>query len=62
MPATKTAEQLGDALDGLGLHRASSVGSSHITIGAVLEAGNLAQALDLYADIILRAESERRPV
>jgi len=45
--------QLGDALDGLGLHRAGGVGSSHITIGAALEANNLAQALDLYADIIL---------
>ena len=51
----KNSRQLGDALDGLGLHRASSVGSSYITIGAALEAGNLAQAIDLYADIILRA-------
>ncbi len=48
----KNSRQLGDALDGLGLHRTSSVGSSHITIGAVLEADNLAEALDLYADII----------
>jgi len=46
--------QLNDALDGLGLHRASSVGSSHIIIGAVLEASNLSQALDLYADVILK--------
>jgi len=45
--------QLGDALDGLGLHRGSSVGSSHISVGAALEAENLAEALDLYADIIL---------
>jgi predicted Zn-dependent peptidase len=51
----KNSRELGDALDGLGLHRASSVGSSHITIGAVLEAGNLAEAMELYADIILRA-------
>jgi len=51
----KNSRQLGDALDGLGLHRASSVGSSHITIGAALQAGNLAEAIDLYADIILRA-------
>ena len=50
----KTSRQLGDALDGLGLHRISSVSSSHITIGAVLEASNLSQALDLYADIILK--------
>lgn len=46
--------QLGDALDGLGLHRAGSIGSSHISIGAALEAENLSQALDLYADIILK--------
>jgi predicted Zn-dependent peptidase len=51
----KDSRGLGDALDGLGLHRSSSVGSSHITIGAVLEAGNLAETLELYADIILRA-------
>ena len=54
----KNSRQLGDALDGLGLHRASSVGSSHITIGAALEAGNLAQALELYADIILKGRLE----
>ena len=51
----RDSRQLGDALDGLGLHRAGSVSSSHLTIGAVLEASNLTQALDLYADIILRA-------
>ena len=45
--------RLGDALDGLGLVRGRSVGSSHITIGAALEAGNLISALELYADIIL---------
>jgi len=54
----KTSRQLGDALDGLGLHRVSSVSSSHITIGAVLEASNLSQALDLYADIILKPSLE----
>ena len=54
----KNSRQLGDALDGLGLHRASAVGSSHITIGAVLEAGNLARALELYASIILEGKLE----
>jgi predicted Zn-dependent peptidase len=54
----RNSRQLSDALDGLGLHRASSVGSSHITIGAALEAGNLAEAIELYADIILRARLE----
>jgi len=51
----KSSRQLGDALDGLGLVRGCSIGSSHIGIGAALEASNLAEALELYADIILRA-------
>ena len=51
----KDNKELGDALDGLGLHRGSSVGSSHISIGAVLEASNLTEAIELYADIILQA-------
>jgi predicted Zn-dependent peptidase len=55
---SRNNRQLNDALDGLGLHRASSVGSSHITIGAVLEASNLTQALDLYADVILKPSLE----
>ena len=50
----KDSRQLSDAIDGLGLVRGRSVGSSHIAIGAALEAGNLEQALDLYADIILK--------
>ena len=54
----KNSRQLGDALDGLGLHRACSVGSSHITIGAALEAGNLARALELYASVILESKLE----
>jgi predicted Zn-dependent peptidase len=55
----RNSRQLGDALDGLGLHHAESVGSSHITIGAVLEAENLSQAMELYADIILRPRLEQ---
>ncbi|MBL7187194.1 MAG: insulinase family protein [Phycisphaerae bacterium] len=50
----KDSRQLSDALDGLGLLRGHSVGSSHMAIGAALEAGNLTEALDLHADIILR--------
>lgn len=46
---------LGDALDGLGLHRSDSVGSAHLSVGAVLESSNLAAALSLYADAILAA-------
>jgi len=48
------SRQLGDALDGLGLHRAGAVGSGHISLGAALEAGKLTEALELYADVIRR--------
>jgi predicted Zn-dependent peptidase len=48
------SRRLGDAMDGLGLHRATSVGSSHIYIGAALESSNLAQALALHGDVLLR--------
>ena len=54
----KSSRELGDALDGLGLHRAGSVGSAHISFGAALEASNLSEALDLYADIVLRPKLE----
>ena len=50
----RSSRQLGDALDGLGLHRSESVGSAHISVGAALEASNLTDALNLYADVILR--------
>lgn len=49
----KNTRELIDAVDGLGLHRSSLVTSSHITLGAALEAGNLTKAIQLYADIIL---------
>jgi predicted Zn-dependent peptidase len=50
----RDSRQLGDELDGLGLQRAGSVGSSYISMGAALEASNIAQALELYSDIILK--------
>jgi predicted Zn-dependent peptidase len=50
----RNSRSLSDELDGLGLTRSRSIGSSHIIIGAALEAGNLAKALDLYADIVLK--------
>lgn len=55
----KNSRELGDALDSLGLHRSSSVSVFHITIGAVLEGGNLADALELHADIILKGCLEK---
>jgi len=54
----RDSRQLSDALDSLGLHRNSSVSASHLTVGSTLEAGNLAEALELYADIILRPRLE----
>ncbi len=51
---SRDSRTLGDALDGLGLHRSDSVGSSHMSIGAALESSNLADALGLYADVVLR--------
>lgn len=50
----RDSRQLGDALDSLGLHRHASVDSAHLTLGAVMEAGKLLEALPLYADVILR--------
>ena len=50
---SRDSRTLGDALDGLGLHRSDSVGSAHLSIGASLESSNLAQALSLYSDVIL---------
>jgi predicted Zn-dependent peptidase len=54
----KNSRQLSDALDGLGLHRTGSVGTTHTVVGAALEATHLRQALGLYADVILRANLE----
>ncbi|MBN1974899.1 MAG: insulinase family protein [Sedimentisphaerales bacterium] len=48
----KTNRQLNDAIDGLGVIRGSSVGSSHISISGAMESSNLSMVLDLYADII----------
>lgn len=52
---SRDSRALGDALDGLGLHRSDAVGSSHLSVGAALESSNLSEALALYADVILDA-------
>lgn len=52
----KNSRELSDALDGLGLHRSSSIGSAYLITGSALEASNFSKALDLYADIILRPQ------
>ncbi len=51
---SRDSRALGDALDGLGLHRSDSVGSSHLALGAALESSNLAEALSLHADVVLK--------
>ena len=51
---TRESKELIAALDGLGLHRYSSVSSSNISLSSALESSNLGSALELYADIILR--------
>jgi predicted Zn-dependent peptidase len=51
---TRDNRALSDAMDGLGLHRSSSVGSAHLSIGAALEASNLAEAIALHADMVLK--------
>ena len=50
----KTSRELTDLLDGLGLHRGSSIESKHIALSAALQADNLLKAIRLYADIILK--------
>ena len=54
----RDSRQLSDCLDGLGLQRFSSTSSSHLTLGATLEAGNLGEAFDLFGDIVLRPRLE----
>ncbi len=49
----RDSKELIEALDGLGLHRDSSVSSNFMSFGAALEAGNLGEAIELYSDIIL---------
>ncbi|MCD4830308.1 MAG: insulinase family protein [Anaerohalosphaeraceae bacterium] len=53
-----SSRKLTDKLDSLGLHRGEKVDSKHIIVGAALEAGNITEALNLYADIILRPRLE----
>lgn len=54
------SRELSDSIDGLGLHRSCSVDSSHLTLGAVCESGNLDSALDIYADIVLRPKLDEK--
>lgn len=49
-----SSKELTDRLDGLGLHRKSEAESRHISLSAALESESLLDAIELYADIILR--------
>lgn len=51
----RDSRQLDGFLDGLGLHRQSSVGSEYTSLGGALLGDNLLEALDAYADILWRA-------
>lgn len=48
----KNSRQLIDAMDGMGLHRSCNVTSGNFSLGSALEASNLEEALNIYADII----------
>lgn len=50
----RNSRELIEAVDSLGIHRHASVSANHLNISASLEAGNLNEALELFADIILR--------
>ncbi len=50
----RDSRELSDALDGLGIHRHTSVSAKHLDLSGSMEAGSLSDALKLYADVILR--------
>lgn len=55
---SRNSRQLIDALDSLGIHHSTAVTPYHLTLNAALEAGSLASAIDLYADILLSPRLE----
>lgn len=55
---TMTSRQVIDALDGLGVQRSSLVDSEGLLLSGALEAGNLARAIEVYADVMLRPRLE----
>jgi predicted Zn-dependent peptidase len=52
------SRSLSEALDGLGLHRMGGPGHAFLTLGGVLEAGHLFEALSLSSEIIQRPRLE----
>jgi predicted Zn-dependent peptidase len=53
------SRQLSNKLDSLGTHRNSDVGSSHLVLGAALEAGKLVEALEIYSDIVQKPRCDK---
>ncbi len=56
------SRQLDSLLDGLGLHRESSVATEYTVLGGALLGDNLQRALDAYADIIRRPHLPPEPL
>lgn len=52
----RNSRQLISALDALGIHWHTNVTAHHLTLSASLESSNLAEAIDLFGDIILRPQ------
>ncbi len=55
----RDSRELSNMLDSLGTHRNSDVGSSHLVLGAALEAGKLSEALEIYSDIVERPRCDK---
>jgi predicted Zn-dependent peptidase len=50
----RNSRELMETLDGLGIHRHTGVSAEHLSVSGSMESGNLHEALDVFADIILR--------
>ena len=50
----RDSRRLTETLDGLGIHRNAHVSSENLSLSASMEAGNLTEALEVFADILLR--------
>ncbi len=55
----RNSRQLIDALDGIGLHRSSTITAYHTVLAGALESSKLAEAIELYSDIILRPKLDK---
>jgi predicted Zn-dependent peptidase len=51
---SRDSRRLTETLDGLGIHRNMKASSENLSLSASMEAGSLSEALNVFADIILR--------